>query len=60
MLDRLDKKAESETDEMRLCPFIRVPVRGTKEARLLDIGVVYPARPVSTDILEGGARLLSV
>lgn len=58
MLAKLDKTAESETEDIRLCPFMRVPVRGAKEARLLDIGVVYPARPVS--ILDGGALLLSV
>ena len=62
ILERLDKNAESETDEMRLCPFIREPVRGVNDidARLLDNGVVNPARAVSrAGMLDGGARRLS-
>ena len=52
---RLDNKPESEIDEIRLWLFVRgAPVKGVKDARLLDSGVakaVNPVLDVSTDML---------
>lgn len=60
MADRLDKKTESEMDDIRWCPFIRVPVSGVKEARLLDDGVENAPREVSIDMFLWPICLFSV
>lgn len=54
-----NKKPVSETDEMRLCPFIRAapePVKGVNDARLLEDGppkfkAGTPTRDVSIGML---------